>query len=52
MYTWLVELKFGLDGVLSTVTVGSPYGLTIAAQLIRLRKDGRSPLLSCCYLVE
>jgi hypothetical protein len=24
VYTWLVELKFGLAGVLSTVTVASP----------------------------
>ena len=45
MYTWLVELIVGLNGVLSTVTVSSPYGSTIAAQLIRLRKDGWIPML-------
>ena len=38
MHTWLVELKFGLTGVLSTVTMASPYGRRIAVQLIRLRK--------------
>jgi hypothetical protein len=38
VYTWLVELTFGLAGVLSTVTMASPYDPRIAAQLIRLRK--------------
>jgi len=38
MYTWLVELTFGLAGVLSTVTMASPYDPRISAQLIRLRK--------------
>ena len=26
MYTWLVKLTLGLAGVLSTVTMGPPYG--------------------------
>jgi hypothetical protein len=38
MCTWLVELGFGLAGVLSTVTIAAPYEPTIAAQLIRLQK--------------
>ena len=38
MHTWLIELMFGLAGVLSTVTMVSPYGPRIAVQLIRLSK--------------
>jgi len=44
MYTWLVELTLGLAGVLSTVTMASPYGATISAQLIRSRKIGGNSL--------
>src|ERR1700716_3755182 len=36
MYMWPVELRFGLAGVLSTVTMA--YGRRIAAQLIRSSK--------------
>jgi hypothetical protein len=44
VYTWLVELTFGLAGVLSTVTMVSPSGATIAAQLIRPRKNAGNRL--------
>jgi hypothetical protein len=36
VYTWLVELRFGLAGVLSTVAMA--YGRRIAARLIRSSK--------------
>src|SRR5829696_4111188 len=39
VYTWLVELKFGLAGVLSTVTMADPKGVTISTRLIRLRNN-------------
>src|ERR1700761_3044793 len=45
VYTWLVELTFGLAGVLSTVTMSRRYGRSLATQLIRSRKHGPSTLL-------
>jgi hypothetical protein len=52
VYTWLVELRFGLAGVLSTVTMAPPYGWTIAAQLIRPRKNGGNRLFFSTVNVE
>src|SRR5229473_1338694 len=52
VYTWLVELTFGLAGVLSTVTMGRPYGATISAQLIRSRKNGGNRLFFSRVNVE
>jgi len=45
MYTWLVELTLGRSGVLSTVTMASPYGRSLAGQLIRPRKHEGNRLI-------